>query len=146
MVCQPFYSLNSKGSCSSIFLNFCLKFGASSLCTQCKNKFYLKDGKCYPFPNFCAQYSSSCIRCEDNFQLINSRCVDPSCQVVNNITGVCQICLINYQLNAQNICKYIDANCKKTGKIGDCVECQNGFTLKSNGLCAYQDVNCLTMN
>lgn len=139
--------LSSNSICIPILNQFCLNLSSNGTCIKCKDSFYLKRGLCLPFPPFCLSYSSNgCTKCQQSFQLISGRCSDANCQTVNPITGHCQICFLNYRINAEGACKYIDQNCKRTGSLGDCLQCLTGYFLKNNGLCAYQDINCLSFD
>ncbi len=147
LLCLPSFSLFNN-SCVSTIRSFCLTFDSNrTSCKVCKSTFYLENGICLPFPPFCIAYNNSCTQCQPQFQLSNGKCLDPNCQTVNLITGICQICFINFQLSSSGLCRYIDINCMQTGKLGNCLQCQKGYTLKQqNGLCTYQDVNCLSFD
>lgn len=90
-----------------------------------------------------------CQQCQPGFQLINGKCIDPNCQTINSVTGLCQMCVLNYQQNSIGICKFIDPNCIQFNfnGTGDCVQCIKGYLLKPNSqYCVYQDVNCLSFD
>ena len=59
-ICASGYLLNSQNKCVGTLNMFCSVFDANRSCTQCKKKFFLKDARCYPFPNFCKTLTSSC--------------------------------------------------------------------------------------
>jgi hypothetical protein len=145
--CQSGYNLIN-GTCSLMSNNFCLTFNANgNLCTVCKKTFYLKNGQCNPYPPFCISYSNICTQCQSNFQLVNGNCVDPNCQTINPITRACQICVVNYKLNAGGVCKFMDPNCQQFDSNGDCSLCLKGYSVKSSlQYCVYQDLNCLTFD
>ncbi len=81
------------------------------------------------------------------FKLIKGVCTDTNCQIVNQITNYCEICLPSYKINVIGACKYIDPNCKTFNSNSECVNCFNGYIIKNNSsLCVYQDLNCLLFN
>lgn len=145
--CQSGFNL-ANGTCTPMINNFCLVFNSNgNTCQTCKQTFFLKNGQCNPFPPFCISYSNTCTQCQSNFKLVNGNCVDPNCQTINPITRTCQICTVNYKLNPNGVCKFMDPNCQQFNANGDCLLCLKGYSVRSSlQYCVYQDLNCLTFN
>lgn len=56
--------LDSLKQCVPLLDNWCIDMAVDgSSCLLCKGTFYLKGGKCLPFPPFCLNYSTSCTLC-----------------------------------------------------------------------------------
>lgn len=145
--CSNGYIL-SNNICQPDITLYCLTLnpGATS-CQVCKQNFYMKNGECFPFPPFCTVYNNICTQCQLGFQLVNGNCVDPNCQTINPITRFCQICVINYKLNQNGVCKFMDPNCQQFNDFGDCAQCIKGYNFRSSlQYCVFQDVNCLIFN
>lgn len=145
LLCEAKLSLQN-GGCVTALNSFCLQFGSGGACEICKERFYLSEGVCQPFPPFCVTYKKSCEECQAGFQLSNGNCIDPNCQTINPVSGLCQLCVLNYRLNSVGICKFSDPNCQTTTVSGDCSQCAKNYQLKANGLCVYQDINCLSFD
>lgn len=144
--CQSGFILVN-GSCNLMANNFCQTFANDNACLACKPTFFLRNGRCNPFPPNCIAFTFTCTQCQSNFQLVNGNCVDPNCQTINPVTRACQICVVNYKLNPNGVCKFMDPNCQQFNSNGDCLRCLNGYSVKSSlQYCVYQDVNCLIFN
>jgi hypothetical protein len=88
LLCEAKLSLQN-GGCVTALNSFCLQFGTGGGCEVCKERFYLSEGVCQPFPPFCVTYRKGCEECQAGFQLSNGNCIDPNCQTINPVSGLC---------------------------------------------------------
>ena len=149
--CQKGYFLSNNNICTNTD-NCEISNKYSSVCTSCKNNYYLdtKNYECISnledniYKHCQKVVNNKCVKCQLNYFLSqNSVCSNSQfCEEAEN--GKCQKCLENYYLGHDNICTTVE-KCIYS-KYDSCIECEDGYYFnKQNNTCTKmhdQYLNC----
>ena len=151
------YSPDEYGGCSpsgkcTFGKNFCLMCDeGEKKCKKCETGFYPdQNGGCSFIENCEISYKGHCLKCSSDFILIGENqgfkiCKSlysndlVNCEIINNVTGLCDVCKEGYFLNnGDKKCSEIE-NCNES-TFGKCISCNIGYYLDiKENKCKYQN-------
>lgn len=154
--CASGYYLTAQLNCAIQSITGCTSFvNNKNECMACASPYVLTGSVCVLQATGCVEYNSNhtfCQKC-DNLMYPDTRntsCLhiaDANCQTSNGIDGVCQQCVLGYELNAQSMCgPPYDVNCAAfIFGTNICIECKIGYFL-SKSVCKISIPNCRALN
>ncbi len=110
----------------------CLISNSQSQCTYCYDRYFLRSGRCIPYPSYCVSVDllGNCISCAFGSVLSGNSCLPTDGRKLNCLTydtanNICQICVSGYSLCPQTgICVMPDPGCQNFSFSGECLVCK----------------------
>ena len=153
--CEDGYIMLGSFQCAKGDISDCLKYREVNKCSICSNGYYSKSPvfdckvntqkNCEKFDPF----DNKCLKCWPAFKLEPSSgsCVQnyqPSCEVVNEANGYCDLCNSGYKLTNEGTCESVsNAGCSLMIEFsGDCRICGLGYFLDNGSCTQYSLVGC----
>jgi len=129
--CNSGFTLTSNYTCIAIN---CVEYNlSSSVCTSCRQGFYLSGEICLTISiaNCSVVLNQTyCSQCNNGFVNINGRCYPSINNCVNyTAAGFCAQCATGFYINTQNNCALLPNFCSNANSNGNCLNCISGYTL-----------------